>query len=120
MSCTPQQAAHLVSSFNEIDASAYLPALARIFAEALSDQYRAWGCSKHLGSIQTGAITFVQRFGSSPNSMFICTSRFSTACSFATQPETRCSTRRRPLREASSIVFSGVNAARWSYRIPNQ
>ncbi len=44
-----------------------LAALARIFAEALSDRYRQWGSREGLGPSQTGAITFVQRFGSSLN-----------------------------------------------------
>jgi hypothetical protein len=44
-----------------------LAALARIFAEALADHYCTWGHGESLGSSQTGAITFVQRFGSSLN-----------------------------------------------------
>jgi hypothetical protein len=44
-----------------------LAALARIFAEALADRYRTWGRGDGLGPSQTGAITFVQRFGSSLN-----------------------------------------------------
>jgi Putative transposase/Transposase zinc-binding domain len=44
-----------------------LAALARIFAEALADRYRQWGSSEGLGLSETGAITFVQRFGSSLN-----------------------------------------------------
>lgn len=44
-----------------------LAALARIFAEALSDRYRTWGRGAGLGSSETGAVTFVQRFGSSLN-----------------------------------------------------
>lgn len=44
-----------------------LAALARIFAEALSDRYRQWESRERLLQSQTGAITFLQRFGSSLN-----------------------------------------------------
>lgn len=44
-----------------------LAALTRIFAEALSDRYRTWGRGARLGACRTGAVTFVQRFGSSLN-----------------------------------------------------
>ena len=44
-----------------------LATLARVFAEALSDRYRQWGRGAGSSSSQTGAVTFVQRFGSSLN-----------------------------------------------------
>ena len=42
-----------------------LATLARVFAEALSERYRRWGRGAGSSSSQTGAVTFVQRFGRS-------------------------------------------------------
>ena len=44
-----------------------LTALSRIFAEALSARYRAGARADGIAGAQTGAVTFVQRFGSSLN-----------------------------------------------------
>ncbi|MGH7283011.1 MAG: transposase [Polyangiaceae bacterium] len=44
-----------------------LTAFVRIFAEALADRYRRWGVEQIGTACESGAITFVQRFGSSLN-----------------------------------------------------
>jgi hypothetical protein len=44
-----------------------LTALVRIFAAALAEHYRAWGRRQTGAPCESGAITFVQRFGSSLN-----------------------------------------------------
>ena len=47
--------------------SLVLASLCRIFAEALSLHYRTWAKSAGYTDAQTGAVTFVHRFGSSLN-----------------------------------------------------
>ena len=44
-----------------------LSALGRLFIEAVFARYRAWAKRKGLGAAPTGAVTHVQRFGSSVN-----------------------------------------------------
>ena len=44
-----------------------LSALGRIFVEAIFSRYRAWAKGQGLGDAPTGAVTHVQRFGSSLN-----------------------------------------------------
>jgi len=45
-----------------------LSALVRIFIEAVFARYRAWAKREGLGAAPTGAVTHIQRYGSSTNS----------------------------------------------------